>query len=102
MSDEDFVEYVLGVYGLNADSFFAWEGVAPMTREEAVQALAIRRSARFAEVLPGFHYQGDSTDRELVRDIVLRQRGLQAWSLGPEPYGAWDAKIDEVLAGKVP
>ncbi len=65
---EDFVSYVLDFYGQRGlyKDFFPPDGV---TTQEVEAAVAIRK----AQNDPPF--DGDSFDRELVRDIMLAKKG---------------------------
>lgn len=61
---KEFVEYVLGFYGEN--------GIYDMgaTKEEILVATGIR-----IERKKDIPFQGDTLDREMVRDIILEARG---------------------------
>ena len=63
---KEFVDYVLCFYGRRG----IYEMVPPATPEEVGSALQKRKS--HCEALS---FCGDSTDRELVRDIILAKRG---------------------------
>jgi|TARA_R110000851_G_scaffold123682_2_gene253569 hypothetical protein len=60
---EEFISYVLSFYGTGDDAIY------PMgaTREDVIFALGIRIAGR-----PAFPFDGDSTDREMVRDIMIK------------------------------
>ena len=68
--NNEFIEYVLlfygdgGIYDINA------------TKEEVVEALNVRLKIR--KDIP---FDGDSFDRELVRDIILGSRGEAPWGI---------------------
>lgn len=68
MNDKNFVNYVLDFYGQRGiyEEFFKPDGV---TRGEVETALKIRKT----QADPPF--DGDSFDRELVRDIMFVLRG---------------------------
>jgi hypothetical protein len=63
---DEFLDYVLGFYGTGG----IYEMDPPMTRKEALAALEIRIRHQ-----KEFQYRADSTDRELVRDLVWANRG---------------------------
>lgn len=61
---DSFIDYVLDFYG--PDGIYK----LGFTREQVVQACGVRISdPRFST----FRFDGDSIDREIVRDIVLEQ-----------------------------
>lgn len=67
---KEFVDYVMsfygkgGIYDINA------------TREEVWQATCIRIKRNADNPLNGISFDGDSIDREAVRDIILEMRGV--------------------------
>lgn len=74
--DKKFVEYVLSFYG--SDGIYGNDTKyisSPFTEEEVKTALGIRKvHPQFKDI----EFGGDSFDREIVRDIVLRVRDPQA------------------------
>jgi hypothetical protein len=77
--DKNFVEYVMSFYGpegLYGKDFFG-SGVA---EEEVKKALKIRKKNK------NFAFDGDSMDREIVRDIMLYQRGNRNLECNMQPY----------------
>lgn len=85
MSIDKFVHYCLSFYG--EDGLCAGEGEIfdpPATVKEISQATERRKKE--AEKSDNDHFEGDSTDREYVRDYILQERGvlpMDAPILGP-------------------
>ena len=85
--NEAFISYVLSFYGDGADAIY------PMgaTRETVVFALGMRLAGR-----PDLPFDGDSTDREMVRDIMTRNDHAMEAALNTA-YKAgrelWDAEL---------
>lgn len=67
---ERFIEYVLEFYGKGGIYDFG------ASEEEVLKALKIR-----LEKHNDIDFGGDSLDRELVRDIILENRGEEPWGL---------------------
>ena len=67
---ERFIKYVLEFYGK--------DGIYDLgaNKEEVLEALEIR-----LERHKDIQFGGDSFDRELVRDIILENRGEKPWGL---------------------
>ena len=65
-----FIEYVLEFYGKDGIYDFG------ANEEEVLKALRIR-----LEKHSDIDFGGDSLDRELVRDIILENRGEEPWGL---------------------
>jgi len=65
---KEFVDYVMDFYGAS--------GIYDIgaTREEVWQATCIRIKRNADQPLNGISFDGDSLDREAVRDIVLEMR----------------------------
>lgn len=70
---ENFVWYVMEFYR-GEDGLYDL-GFNP-TREDVLIALALRLSKH-----QNIEFGGDSTDRELVRDIMLQLHGKEPWGL---------------------
>ncbi len=68
---KEFIDYVLSFYGEGGLYDFGASEV------DVLVALAERITAA-GEGLP---FEGDSIDRELVRDIMLKNRGLEPWGI---------------------
>ena len=70
---ERFVEYVLDFYGPGGiyAKFFAQ---SPVTEEDVKNALPHLLALRAAE---GIEFDGDSYDREVMRDILLVRKDIQ-------------------------
>lgn len=66
MNEFDFETYVLQFYGKGGIYDYGF------LRQDVRQALKIRM-----EKFPEIDFDGDSFDRELVRDIVLKSRGVE-------------------------
>lgn len=64
---DEFVDYVLDFYGQRG----IYEMSPPATLEEVESALRLRKK-NANRSLP---FDGDSTDREIIRDIILASRG---------------------------
>lgn len=66
---KEFVDYVLSFYGTG--------GIYDMgaTREEIIKAVNVRLTCELYSLMP---FDGDSIDREAVRDIILATRQEQA------------------------
>lgn len=62
-----FVKYVLDFYGTGGIYDF------DASEEEVFKALEVRLERKDIE------FSGDSLDRELVRDIILENRGEEPW-----------------------
>lgn len=62
---KEFIQYLIDFYGEH--------GVYPygFTQEEIISAISVRQKMEFP-------FYGDSMDREIVRDIVFRQRDPEA------------------------
>ena len=67
---KNFVKYVLDFYGKGGIYDFG------ANEEEVLKALSIR-----LEKHEDIGFGGDSLDRELVRDIILENRGEEPWGL---------------------
>jgi hypothetical protein len=82
--NEAFISYVLSFYGNGADAIY------PMgaTREDVIFALGIRIAGR-----PDFPFDGDSTDREMVRDIMTKNDPVMEAALNAV-YNANRAKCE--------
>jgi hypothetical protein len=65
----EFVDYVLSFYGPNELYDLG------ATREEVLQALAVR--LLIGETGGQVPFEGDTVDRELVRDIMIKNREVQ-------------------------
>tara|TARA_R100001369_G_scaffold84745_1_gene117800 strand:+ start:690 stop:1166 length:477 start_codon:yes stop_codon:yes gene_type:complete len=82
---KDFVSYCLKFYGKN--EIYDIEA----TKEEVEKALEVRLTDKegilkeFSKPLSEIDFDGDSVDREMVRDIVLTLRGEQPWETIFEP-----------------
>lgn len=68
---KEFVDYVLSFYGVGGLYDFG-------ATENDVRVALDERIAAAGEGLP---FEGDSIDRELVRDIILKNRGLEPWGI---------------------
>lgn len=68
--NNEFIEYVLKFYGKGGLYDFN------ATKDEVLQALDVRLNTR--KDIP---FDGDSFDRELVRDIILGSRGETPWGI---------------------
>ena len=79
-SNKEFVDYVLGFYG--EEGLYEFE--PPATREEIQKALCIR-----VQHTETYYFEGDSTDRELVRDIMLINRGVLSNELEFSEVAEW-------------
>ena len=66
---KEFVDYVMGFYGKGEIYDIG------ATREEAWKATCIRLKRMIDEPRGGISFEADSTDREVVRDIILEMRG---------------------------
>jgi len=66
MNEFDFETYVLQFYGKGGTYDYGF------LRQDIQKALKIRM-----EKFPEIEFGGDSFDRELVRDIVLKSRGVE-------------------------
>lgn len=77
MSDTDFLDYCLDFYGKGG----IYE--CGLTLEDLGKALKIRKTCNFAT-----EFEGDSIDREMVRDIALIAKGQEPW--GYLPDGTWN------------
>jgi hypothetical protein len=66
---KEFVDYVMSFYG--KDEIYD----IGATREEVWQATCIRIKRMKEEPRNGISFEGDSMDREIVRDIILEIRG---------------------------
>ena len=71
MNENLFIDYVLSFYGLNG--IYAGELDPPFTREECENALQKYLQMNIID------FDGDSIDRENLRDIVLISRGDEPW-----------------------
>jgi hypothetical protein len=65
---EVFVDYVMSFYSNAEDSVYP---ELDFTRDEVYNALAVRMTRKKYEETP---FEGDTVDREIVRDIVLDSR----------------------------
>ena len=65
---EVFVDYVMSFYSNAEDSVYP---ELDFTRDEVYNALIVRMTRKKYEETP---FEGDSVDREIVRDIVLEDR----------------------------
>tara|TARA_A200000159_G_scaffold10482_1_gene8910 strand:+ start:355 stop:615 length:261 start_codon:yes stop_codon:yes gene_type:complete len=65
---EVFVDYVMSFYSNDPDSVYP---ELDFTRDEVYDALATRLTRKKFEETP---FEGDTVDREIVRDIVLEDR----------------------------
>jgi hypothetical protein len=65
---KEFVDYVMGFYGKGEIYDIG------ATREEVWQATCIRIKRNADEPLNGISFDGDSLDREAVRDIIIELR----------------------------
>lgn len=65
---EVFVDYVMSFYSNDPDSVYP---ELDFTRDEVYLALATRLTRKKYEETP---FEGDTVDREIVRDIVLEDR----------------------------
>jgi hypothetical protein len=76
--DKDFVEYVMSFYGAGGlyQEFFG----TGVSESEVKKALRIRKKNK------KFTFDGDSMDREIVRDIMLYQRGDRNLECNMKPY----------------
>lgn len=74
--DLEFLDYCLGFYGEGG----MYE--CGLTLEDLSKALKIRKTLNFAT-----EFEGDSIDREMVRDIALIAKGQEPW--GYLPDGTW-------------
>jgi hypothetical protein len=66
---KEFVDYVMEFYG----EYGIYDIKA--TREEVWSATCIRLKRTIGQPLNGISFEGDSLDREAVRDIILEMRG---------------------------
>tara|TARA_R100000700_G_C3149435_1_gene128577 strand:- start:77 stop:379 length:303 start_codon:yes stop_codon:yes gene_type:complete len=86
---ENFVSYCLSFYGKNEIYDIG------ATREEIEKALEVRCTDQsgilreFDKPLSEIEFDGDSFDREMIRDIVLTLRGEKPWEtiFSSTPYG---------------
>ncbi len=69
MYASEFVEYVLSFYGKGEIYDLG------VKEDEVYKALEMRLKRKDIE------FSGDSLDRELVRDIILENRGEEPWGL---------------------
>lgn len=67
-SPEVFVDYVMSFYSNRPDSVYP---ELDFTEDEVYKALAVRMTRKKYEETP---FEGDTVDREIVRDIVLDSR----------------------------
>ncbi len=65
----EFQQYIWSFYG--PDGVYAEFFDPPITKAEVTAAILIRKRHT-----KEFQWSGDSTDRELVRDIMLARRGV--------------------------
>lgn len=65
--EEDFINYVWSFYGENG----LYE-IKDLTIDEIIKAIRSRKLC-----LPDIDYNGDSYDRELTRDYILLNRGIE-------------------------
>tara|TARA_R100001224_G_C3976163_1_gene134236 strand:- start:261 stop:506 length:246 start_codon:yes stop_codon:yes gene_type:complete len=75
--DLEFLDYCLSFYG---------EGgmhECGLTPEELTKAILIRKTFNFAT-----EFEGDSIDRQMVRDIALVAKGQEPWGFMPD--GTWN------------
>ena len=86
---ENFVSYCLSFYGKNEIYDIGAK------KEEVEKAVEVRLTDKkgilreFNKPLSEIKFDGDSIDREMIRDIVLTLRGEQPWEtiLSSTPYG---------------
>lgn len=76
INEAEFLDYCLDFYGEGG----LYE--CGLTPEELSKALKIRKTFNFAT-----EFEGDSIDREMVRDIALIAKGQEPW--GYLPDGTW-------------
>ena len=72
--DMEFVDYANGFYGQGVDSIYGkdfFPATNGVTKAEIILATKIRMSMSIV----GLPFNGDSTDREIVRDIMIAARG---------------------------
>jgi hypothetical protein len=62
----NFTEYLLSFYGSGPDSIYHYG----FTREQCEAATLLYKTT-LAKQYPGQQFEGDSVDRERVRDIIL-------------------------------
>lgn len=79
MKTKEFVEYVYGFYGKEKGLYRDFFG-SGVTRQEIKRALAVRLENK---KIP---FDGDTIDREIVRDIILARRALRTLEHNVEPY----------------
>ena len=76
--DKEFVEYVMSFYG--PEGLYVEFFGSGVSEEEVKKALKIRKKNK------KFAFDGDSMDREIVRDIMLYQRGNRNLECNMQPY----------------
>ena len=64
--EHNFTEYMLSFYGAGKDAIYSYG----FTREQVELATALYKT-RLEQNYPGQQFEGDSVDRERVRDIIL-------------------------------
>ena len=71
-STEAFIDYCNGFYGPEG-LYAAFFALAPLTRADFEQGVRLLLDLRYKQRIP---FEGDSMDRESLRDILLVAKGL--------------------------
>ena len=78
--NEEFIEYCLSFYGKGSSlDYFTDVGLNPMTREEIEANMGALQKRFPSDFDDGNIACTDSLLREVMRDLILVQRGEQSW-----------------------